>query len=389
MNRDLTFVGLALMTWGVGEGLFFFFQPLYLQELGANPVQIGDILSIVSVAMALAHLPAGYLSDRLGRRPMLIAAWVLGTLAAWIMALAHSISFFVIGSALYGLTNFVVVPLYSYVTAARGKWSIGRALTIISATFNIGAVLGPLIGGWLSSRAGLRSNFILASCLFVISSLLILLIRPQPVELPHPQDTTRLPERILNPKYLGFLLLIFIAMFSLTLPQPLSQNFMQDIRNLNRSQIGVLIAARSIGTILLNLQFGRLNARLGFVLSQTCMALCTLLLWLGTGFPIYIIGYLLMGSYQTARILANAHGRSLVETSNMGLGFGVNESVMAIAAILAPFLAGRLFAIHPSLIYSVSLVLILFGVGISLFLLPFSPRERIPGDKERIKWTQS
>ena len=110
MNRDLTFVGLALMTWGVGEGLFFFFQPLYLQELGANPVQIGDILSIVSVAMALAHLPAGYLSDRLGRRPMLIAAWVLGTLAAWIMALAHSISFFVIGSALYGLTNFVVVP---------------------------------------------------------------------------------------------------------------------------------------------------------------------------------------------------------------------------------------------------------------------------------------
>jgi MFS family permease len=389
MKRDLTFVGLALMTWGVGEGLFFFFQPLYLQDLGANPVQIGDILSIVGVAMALAPLPAGYLSDRLGRRPMLIAAWFLGTLATLIMALAHSISIFVIGSALYGLTNFVVVPLYSYVTAARGKWSIGRALTIIPATFSLGAVLGPLLGGWLSSRAGLRSNFFIATGLFVISSLTILQIRPQPVEVPHSHGTTRLRGRMLNPKYIGFLLLICMTMFSLTLPQPLSQNFMQDVRNLNTSQIGVLIAARGIGTIVLSLLLGKFNARLGFVLSETSMALCTLLLWLGTGFPIFILGYLLMGSYQTARTLANAHGRSLVESSHMGLGFGINESVMTIAGILAPFLAGRLFAIRPSLIYSVSLVLIVLGMGISLFLLPSSPTERFPEDEEGIIRTQS
>ncbi len=49
MNRDLIIVAISLATWGIGEGLFFFFQPLYLEELGANPVQIGDILSIVSI----------------------------------------------------------------------------------------------------------------------------------------------------------------------------------------------------------------------------------------------------------------------------------------------------------------------------------------------------
>jgi MFS family permease len=108
MNRDLIIVSISLATWGFGEGLFFFFQPLYLQELGANPVQIGDILSIVSIAMAVAHLPAGFLADRLGRRPMMIAAWLVGTISTWIMALATNLPWFVVGARSLRQTSFVV-----------------------------------------------------------------------------------------------------------------------------------------------------------------------------------------------------------------------------------------------------------------------------------------
>ena len=45
MNRDLRLVSLALLFWGFGEGLFLFIQPLYIERLGANPVQIGSALS--------------------------------------------------------------------------------------------------------------------------------------------------------------------------------------------------------------------------------------------------------------------------------------------------------------------------------------------------------
>ena len=92
MSNDLLLVALSLVTWGVGEGMFLYFEPLYLQELGANPVLIGGILGSVGLAMAVSYLPAGYLSDRFGRRPMLRIAWLIGMSATVIMALAQNIT---------------------------------------------------------------------------------------------------------------------------------------------------------------------------------------------------------------------------------------------------------------------------------------------------------
>ncbi len=73
--------------------------------------------------MMVAHIPAGYLADRIGRKPLLVAAWVAGLLAAWIMALARTLPVFVTGMLFYGFTAFVSAPMNSYVTSARGKLS--------------------------------------------------------------------------------------------------------------------------------------------------------------------------------------------------------------------------------------------------------------------------
>ena len=179
MRRDLTLVILSMIVWGIGEGMFFFFQPLYLQELGANPITIGVILGSVGVVMALVHIPAGYLADRFGRRQLLWSAWILGTLATLIMAFAPSLQFFVAGMVIYGITIFVAVPLNSYVTAARGSLTIGRVLTFSSAAFNLGAIIGPIIGGLIGQVAGLQTTFKIAALFFVISTGLILFIRKQ------------------------------------------------------------------------------------------------------------------------------------------------------------------------------------------------------------------
>src|SRR5512139_1151531 len=147
MNHSLLRLGGALFLWGIGESMFLLFQPVYLQELGAGPIEIGAILGAFGAAMTLTHIPAGHLSDRLGRRPMLIAAWAVGVIATLLMATARSLPVFISGLLLYGLTAFVASPLDSYTTAARGKWSVGRAITFVSMTFNAGAIVGPLIGG--------------------------------------------------------------------------------------------------------------------------------------------------------------------------------------------------------------------------------------------------
>src|SRR5512146_1394341 len=117
MSRDLLLVAVSLFTWGLGEGMFLIFQPLYLQQLGADPQAIGAILGGAGIAMTVAHLPAGYLSDRIGQRPIMWASWALGMLATGIMAWSGSTIGFVSGLLLYGFTGFVTSPLNSFVAA--------------------------------------------------------------------------------------------------------------------------------------------------------------------------------------------------------------------------------------------------------------------------------
>ena len=57
-------MALALLLWGLGEGLFLYIQPLHLEELGADSVRIGTVLAAAGIARALAFIPSGALADR-------------------------------------------------------------------------------------------------------------------------------------------------------------------------------------------------------------------------------------------------------------------------------------------------------------------------------------
>lgn len=390
MSRDLILVALSLITWGVGEGMFYFFQPLYLQKLGADPIKIGGILGITGLAMMLSFLPAGLLSDRFGRRPLIRLAWIMGTVSTVLMAFAPSLPVFVGGMVVYGATGFVTVPLNSYTTAARGRWSVGRTITLISASFSFGSILGPLLGGWFGERYGLEMNFRIAAVLFAVSTIIIFFIRPQPVIAVAPSGQLAEVRSILNRRYVTYLALIFVIMFGLYLPQPLTPNFLQNIRGVDLVQIGQLLSVRGIGVVLLNLVLGQMNARLGLLLAQGCMALFSLLIWLGGSFPAYLVAYLLMGSYVTARGLALAQGRSLVQAANMGAGYGLLETVMSLAIVLGPPLAGYLYSVQPEWIYIASVGLILAGLAANWIYSPVRSADmRAFEEKEQTEWTQT
>lgn len=365
MSRDLLLIAISMFTWGIGEGMFLFFQPIYLQELGADPLRIGAILGGFGLMMTSSHIPAGYLADRLGRRPVMQSAWVIGVIATWIMALARGLPLFVVGLLLYGVTMFVLSPLYSYVTAGRGKLSVGRALTLISASFNLGVVIGPWLGGIVAESAGLRQTYFIAGWLFIASTIIIFLIRPQPVDRPAPEVQGN--GWLLNPRYLLFLGIVFLAMFATYLPQPLSPNFLQNQRGLSLGQIGQLYSMSSIGVVVLNLLLGQLPARLGFLLGQAAVGLFALLLWQAAALPWYFLGYFLLGGYKTTRSLAMAQMNALVHQARMGLAYGLTETVSSTAMILAPVIAGYLYARDPSAMYAAGAALVVLSILTGIF----------------------
>lgn len=371
MKPSLILVSFALFTWGIGEGSFLYFVPLYLEHLGANPIMIGSVLSAFGLMMMVAHIPAGYLSDRLGRRPMIRAAWLIGLLSAWMMGLATSMPLFVVGYVLYGMTGFVMAPLFSYVTAARGKLTAGRAMTLVSAMFNLGAVIGPVSGGWIGEQFSMRAIFLFASVVFIFSTVVILFLKPQPRDETDGEETSR--GLLGNMRFWGFLSVVFFVMFATYLPQPLSPNFLQNQRGISLGQMGLIGSLGSLGNVAFNLVLGQLNARLGFVLGQIFVAVFALLLWKGTGQTWYMLGYFLLGGFRVARMLAMAQVRILIHQAQMGLAYGMTEAGNSAALILAPLLAGYLYDQDPASIYPLSLLLISIGVIISLI---FAPREK-------------
>jgi DHA1 family tetracycline resistance protein-like MFS transporter len=368
MSRDLILLGISLMTWGVGEAMFFIFQPLYLQQLGANPVGIGVIFGAAGIAMTVAHIPAGHLADRIGRRPLLRVSWVLGAIATWMMALAPSLTFFVFGMLVYNLTAFVSSPLSSYITAARGNLSVGRALTMISALYNVGAVIGPWLGGQVGERYGLKTIYVIAGSLFIVSLLVLLFIKPQPVEVRDANESAN--GRFLNRRFVTYLAVIFMAGFSMYLAQPLSSNYLQNQQHLSLDLIGILGSISGLGIVVLNLGLGNLKAHIGYILGQFAVALFTLILWRETSFAWFCVGYFLIGGYRFARSLATAQTRSLVHQSRMGLAYGITETVGSSAIILAPPVAGFLYEINPPLMYVVGFCLIILSIGISARFIP-------------------
>ncbi len=369
MTRDLLLMAISLFTWGVGEGMFLIFQSIYLQKWGADPIEIGAILGAMGIAMAVAQAPAGYLADRVGSRPVMWASWILGTIAAILMALANSLPMFVAGLLTYGLTSFVVAPMNSYITSVRGRWSVQRALTITMAMFHLGAVAGPIIGGIIAEAVGLQNVYRISSVIFFVSTLIVLVVRQPPLEV-QSEIHARQPNLARNPRFLGLLGLIVLTMFALYLPQPLTPNFLQNEQGFSLQTIGQLGAMGSLGNALIMLGLGHLSAPAGFLTGQALVGLFALLMWQGESAWPFFVGYFLLGGYRLSRSMALAFARSLVKIGEIGFAFGLVETGNAIAVILAPPVAGLLYQRSPQLIYVVSLALVSLMLLMNLLLLP-------------------
>ena len=372
MNPSLIFIAIALFTWGIGDGMYFYFMPIYLEQLGATPVQRGFIFGVFGFMMLIAHAPSGYLSDKWGRRQLLRLNWIVGVLGALGMAAATSLWTFAAAYWVYGLTASVTSPLFSYVTAARGKMTAGRAMTLISATFSLGMIFGPSTGGWIGEQYGLRTIFMVIVVVFSVSLVFMFFLRPQPRDEFAAHETNE--KLSANSRYLTMLGVIFVTTFAMYLPQTLTPNFLEGERGLTIAQMGWVGTVGSLGNFVLNLLLGSMKARIGFVLGQALVALFALAIWKGTGIPFYMLGYFLLGGYRVARMLAFAQVRSLIHQAQMGLAYGLAETAGSFATILAPLLAGYMYDNEPASVYPLGLLLIPAAMVITLI---FAPREKL------------
>jgi MFS family permease len=369
LNRNLPFIASALLLWGFGEGMFFNFVPIYLDnQFHLTEYQIGLVLGAFGLSMAVTHIPAGRLADRVGRRPLLLIAWILGLVSSLTMGVALTLPLYLAGLFAYGLTAFVSSPLSSYMTAARGNWQVSTVLSLTTATFGMGMVLGPITGGWIGDHYGMRMNYLIAAGLFVFSTFMLFFIQAQPID--H-QDPKSPPPRLLNNKpFLSLVAVITFAIFAMYLAQPLTPNFLEGVRGLSLSETGIIFTAGALGNSLMAILFSRVPPQRGFLFAQMLVILFAILIWKGSSLPVFMLGYFLLGGFRAGRAMAWAQARELVHDSQMGMTYGVLETISAIIFIFTPPFAGILFERDPIIVYPLAIGLLLISIFVTYEFLP-------------------
>lgn len=171
-NQTLLILCATTVVVMMGHGIISPVLPLYAQEFGVGTAMIGLTISVFGAARLVVNLPAGFISERYGRRLLLFggpAVTALGSLAGglapgfeWLLA-----SRFVAGagSAMY-MTGAMI--LLTDITTDENR---GRLMSIYQGSLLAGVAMGPAVGGFVAQAFGLAAPFFLVAALAALAML--------------------------------------------------------------------------------------------------------------------------------------------------------------------------------------------------------------------------
>ena len=165
----------------VGIGLIFPILPALLQDVtqAANVAPYIGIMTALYALMQFIFAPVlGALSDRLGRRPVLLLSLAGAAVNYLFLAFAPSLWMLLLGRAIAGLTSANVSVATAYITDISPEATRARRFGLLNAMFGAGFIIGPVLGGALGDY-GLRLPFMAAAVLNAGNLLLALLTLPE------------------------------------------------------------------------------------------------------------------------------------------------------------------------------------------------------------------
>jgi DHA1 family tetracycline resistance protein-like MFS transporter len=184
VTRPLLIIFLTIFVNLVGFGIIIPLLPFYAETFGASPLVIGLLFAVFSLCQLAAAPALGDLSDRYGRRPVLVFSLV-GTVVSFVMlALAHSIAMLFAARVVDGLSGGNISTARAYVADITAPRDRARAYGLIGAAFGLGFILGPALTGMLS-KISYTAPIWTAAGLTLVATVMALLWLPETVHRAH------------------------------------------------------------------------------------------------------------------------------------------------------------------------------------------------------------
>ncbi len=390
-RASVLILSFTLLVMMLGYGMVLPIMPFYIEHFGAGGRELGWLMSTYSLMQLICAPIWGVLSDRYGRKPIL-AFGVLGyAITLFMFGLANSFLMLFIARSLSGILSSATMPTaMAYIGDNTPQEEKSKGMGQLGAMTGVGVIVGPLMGGLLSTHS-LALPFFVGSGLAFLSLLLIIFLLPesktasyptlQP-DTPHPstsltvraasdgtwfaKQTMRDGRAGLTPEhhyvldiYLRvmlspagiLLLLIFILSFGMTNLEGMIGLYVVDKFAFNTKQVGtlwmimgiILIAAQGglVGPLTkklgdLNLiKVGLLGGAIGFILVALAIDYVTTLLALG----FFFLAIALMGPALNSYLSAFAG-------EHQGTIMGLNSAMTSLGRVVGPLWGGYIYDIN-------------------------------------------
>jgi DHA1 family tetracycline resistance protein-like MFS transporter len=245
MTRPLLIIFLTIFVNLIGFGIIIPLLPFYAETFGASPIVIGLLFAVFSLCQLVAAPVLGDLSDRYGRRPILIFS-LLGTVVSFAMlALAHSVVMLFLARVVDGLSGGNISTARAYVADVTEPKDRARAYGLIGAAFGLGFIMGPALSGLLAQVSYTAPIWAAAGLTFVAAAMAWFWL-PETVHRAHAgvgNPLSYLPELLERTPIRRVLTVDFIYWFAFSIFQTTFALFAARRFDFNASRTGYFMAA--------------------------------------------------------------------------------------------------------------------------------------------------
>lgn len=348
----------------VGIGIVIPVLPYYVDYFGASANVLGMLMAVYAFMQFLFAPFWGSLSDKIGRKPVIMIGLLGFALSQFLFASATALWVLfaarIIGGA---LGSALISTAMAYVSDVTTEEDRGKGMGMMGAAMGLGMVFGPGIGGWLSVT-GLSTPFLVAGIASSVALLFTFFKLPESLSEAERNENKQqekqnqfvlMVQALKGP--IGFLLvLVFVLSFALA-------NFQSIFGFYALKQYGysvvkvsnILVIVGVVGTLVQGILVGKMIKKFG----EKNVILGSLL-FSAIGFYLMTLPTKYWGVLVTVNIffIANSLLRPAVNTlisklagKKQGMIMGLNNSFMSLGNVAGPLCAGYLFEIQPNLPY--------------------------------------